>query len=412
MKKIKPDLDQKIFKRKSKTPKSQKDNTANNIADNSNSFKSLDSEDYEKIIYNWNKTDKEYPENKTVHELFEEQVLKTPDNIAVVYEDRQLTYQELNQRANQLANYIRTINQINPDDLVALCLDRSEHMLIAILGVLKVDAAYVPMDPSYPDERIAYILGDTQAKIVLTNEVYSDRLMSITKGEDLRNSIIAIDNNEILSKIKQQSHTNLITNIISTNLAYVIYTSGTTGKPKGVMVEHKSVVSLKHCLTGQYQINDRDVILQFSNYVFDASIEQIVLSLLNGCRLILTPKNLWFNKEVFLNYLIINKVTHINATPGILEQFELNNLSSLKRIISGGAVLDSNCYKKISFNNEIQVINEYGPTETTVTSIVNIIKNDIFVIGSPIGNTRCYVLDTSLTALPVGAIGELYIGGV
>ncbi|OYX94161.1 MAG: hypothetical protein B7Y76_10960, partial [Sphingobacteriia bacterium 35-40-5] len=212
----------------------------------------LKAEQYQQIIYDWNATDKEYPSDKTIHQLFEEQVVKTPDNIAIVYEDTKLTYRELNERSNQLANYLRKEYDVQPDDLIALCLDRSEYMLIAILAVLKAGGAYVPMDPGYPEERLKYILEDTQAKVILANEIYQKQLIELSKSSEslviaLKVSVVAIDSDAIKAALNEQvlsdpiSLSNLLIHVTSKNLAYIIYTSGTTGNPKGVMVEHKGV---------------------------------------------------------------------------------------------------------------------------------------------------------------------------
>jgi non-ribosomal peptide synthetase component F len=261
----------------------------------------LNQSSYQTMVYDWNKTEKAYPDTKTIHELFEEQVAKTPDNIAVVYEDTKLTYQELNQKANQLAHYLRANYTIQGDDLVALCLDRSEYMLIAILGTLKAGGAYVPMDPSYPDERIGYILEDTKAKVVITNELYAERLCSIkdtwnidksandvanakSMNDQVAKGILAIDSQAIQNKLSQASLANPEINISSQHLAYVIYTSGTTGKPKGVMVEHNGVVCFSVCRS-YIQIDQNTTILGYSNYVFDGSIFDMFSTILNGGKL-------------------------------------------------------------------------------------------------------------------------------
>ena len=212
----------------------------------------LSAEKYHQIIYSWNQTDKDYPSDKTIQQLFEEQVEKSPDSIAVIYEEVKLTYRELNERGNRLANYLRQIHEVKPDTLIALCLDRSEHMLIAILGVLKAGGAYVPMDPSYPDERIKYILEDTRASIVLTNEIHQHRLEEISRINSINSrdielnkqvEILAIDSAVLTEELSLQLTTNPYTETGSSNLAYVIYTSGTTGNPKGVLqVEHKGNV--------------------------------------------------------------------------------------------------------------------------------------------------------------------------
>ena len=230
----------------------------NNELINCKTYCVLDTETYNQIVYQFNNTEKSYPQNKTIHQLFEEQVAKTPNNIAVVYEDTELTYKDLNERVNQLANYLKSTYHIKGDDLVALCLDRSEYILIAILGVLKAGGAYVPMDPAYPDDRISFILNDTKAKVLITTSQCEQRVAifnySSVEGsldsslphscvrEDDKMDILIIDNDEFSQILKKCPKTNPTLNINSSNLAYVIYTSGTTGKPKGVMIEHSSVI--------------------------------------------------------------------------------------------------------------------------------------------------------------------------
>jgi non-ribosomal peptide synthetase component F len=175
----------------------------------------------------------DYPEDKLINELFEETVQKYSDNIAVVYEDIELTYKELNEKANQLSNYLRNNFNIKPDDIIALCLDKSELMIITILAVWKTGAAYVPMDPNFPDKRIEYILNDTKSKIIITNEIYLSRFVS--------SIILVVDKNEFKNKINNYSFINIKNQSKSNNLAYIIYTSGTTGQPKGVMIETKNL---------------------------------------------------------------------------------------------------------------------------------------------------------------------------
>ncbi|MBL8677185.1 MAG: AMP-binding protein, partial [Alphaproteobacteria bacterium] len=215
---------------------------------------------HHQIIYKWNETEKAFPEDKTLQKLFEEQAEQTPNNIAVVHNKIYLTYKELNERANQLANYVKILYELKPDTLIVICLDKSEFMLIAILGVLKAGGAYVPVDPTDPDERLHYILKDTSTKIILTNTKYKRRFERIlSKGNNLKNrevdegvgkekqqlaTILELDESELQEILLMQSKNNPETTVSSDLLAYVIYTSGTTGIPKGAMIEHKSTISL------------------------------------------------------------------------------------------------------------------------------------------------------------------------
>ncbi|MDA0939097.1 MAG: amino acid adenylation domain-containing protein, partial [Proteobacteria bacterium] len=311
---------------------------------------------------------------------------------------------ELNERANQLGHYLKELG-VEPDTLIAMSVGRSLEMIIGLLGILKAGGAYVPMDPSYPAEYLQFILDDTQAAIILTDKNTNDKIPPTFAR------VISLD--EEWDFINKYSSSNLISCVSPHHLAYVIYTSGTTGKPKGVMIGHKGIVSLKYDLTARYELGKRsnnESILQFANYVFDASVEQIVLSLLNGHVLVLIPNQIWLNKNEFYHYLNKNNVTHIHATPTFLDQYDFTKVLSLKRLIFGGEQLNENCCNKVALGRSM--INEYGPTETSITSIVNIIQGSDIAIGSPISNTRCYVLDANLTPLPVEAIGELYIGGI
>ena len=364
--------------------------------------------DYQKTIYLWNATESEYPRKGTIQELFEEQVEKTPDAVALIYEEICLSYRELNNRANRLTNYLREHYSIKADDLICLCLERSEHMLIAILAVLKAGGAYVPIDPSYPKERIEYILKDTATKVVITNEIYQDTFREIP-------GVVLIDNTFFQAQLLQQSEENYKTVTTSRHLAYVIYTSGTTGNPKGVMIEHQGVVNLKYCLTKQYalgQPDNQEVIVGFANYVFDTSVEQIILSLLNGYILLLIPDKLWLDKDIFCSYLNKNNATHLEASPTFIQQYDFSKILTLKRLVCGGEALTKECLLKINLSNRVEIINSYGPSEVSITSIVNINQENHLPIGKPISNTQVYVLNTDLIPIPVGAVGELYIGGI
>ncbi|CAF4138703.1 unnamed protein product [Rotaria magnacalcarata] len=365
------------------------------------------------MIEEWNDTATDFPElntTTTLHELFEEQVEKSSDKIAVVYENVQLTYRELNESANQLARYLRSICYIHPDDLIALLLDKSELMIISILSVWKSGAAYIPIDPSYPDERIQFILQDTKAKVIITNKKYLTRLESY--------SMIKIDVDSIRSIINGHNKTNMSPMCSCTNLAYIIYTSGTTGKPKSVLVEHKSVISFRNDVIRRYFSTDHNenspqAILFFSSYVFDMSIEQIALSILNSNKLIILSNGFTID-EHFYDYLNENQVTYFSLTPSQLQQVDLRNLEHLKSLLVIGEPLTEIAFKNIRKQYSGKLINAYGITETTVYNTVSIYENDMKYknsIGSPLSNTKGFVLNKNLNMLPVHAIGELYLTG-
>ena len=371
------------------------------------SYDILSPEQYQKIVYEFNQTKVAYPCDKTIHQLFEEQVLKTPNNIAVVYENTKLTYQELNQKANQLAHYLQQNYCIQPDDLVALCLDRSEQMLIAIFGVLKAGGAYVPIDPNYPDERIGHILSDTNTKVVLINHTHINKLQRITKQKNNMVDILPIDNATFQNKLGDYKNSNSIISIISNNLMYVIYTSGTTGNPKGVMIEHRSAINYITYLIKITKLNQYSKGSSYASFGFDASVADIYPILLSGGILYIISEQEKLNLSKINNFFHKNNINYAFLPTKIAELFfELEN-SSLTSLLIGGEKI--NKFVKRSY----QVINAYGPTETTVqpTSFIIDQQYDNIPIGKPINNVTCYVLDKNLNILPIGAVGELHIGG-
>lgn len=387
----------------------------------------INGEDYNKIVYKWNETDKKCPNDKTLQELFEEQVQRTPDNVAVLYEDIQLTYQELNHQANQLAHYLRNSYQIQGDDLIALCLDRSEQMLVVMLAVLKAGAAYVPIDPAYPDERIKYMLDDTKTKIILTNKIYSERLTRIALNfNGLQADVLIIDENEF-KKIRNnclKTNLKIITN--SKNLAYVIYTSGTTGKPKGVMIEHKAIITRLTYFAITSNIKKDFNILAKTSYSFDASCRELYLALLSGAKLILlndvarqTPSQLLESIKYYKINLVLFVPSQLRLFTKFLYEENISNsaLKSLEFIYLSGEPFKIEDIKMI-INDlpELTIRNQFGATEGCMIQFEHSIKNmallDKTSIGKPIHNIKAYVLGDNLTLLPIGAIGELYIGGV
>ncbi|MEI8055437.1 MAG: amino acid adenylation domain-containing protein [bacterium] len=385
------------------------------------SYNILNSEQYQKVIYDFNKTEKDYPKDKTIHQLFEEQALKTPDNIAVACEGTKLTYQGLNQKANQLANYLIKNYHIKPDDLIVLCLDRSEQIVIAMLGILKSGAAYVSIDPNYPDERIKYILSDTNTKIILTSVAagFSLRCQENNKSP----AVLVIDNKKTQATLVKQESSNPVTQTKRGDLAYVIYTSGTTGNPKGVMIEHKGVVSLVKNVN-YIEIDTSDSFIQLSDQGFDAATFEIWAPLLNGCKLII-PANktdLFGDIKLFRETLIKNKITVLWLTKTLFDQLFIFNetvFESIRCLLIGGEALNKQLISRLINSNHApkNVVNGYGPTENTTFSCAlkitkeNLIGINTVSIGAPLTNRMAYVLDKNLNPLPIGAIGELYVAG-
>ncbi|WP_341758826.1 non-ribosomal peptide synthetase/type I polyketide synthase [Candidatus Tisiphia endosymbiont of Ptychoptera albimana] len=369
----------------------------------------LNKEEYERIVYGWNDTGKEYPCDKTIHRLFEEQVEKSPDSIALVYEDIHLSYREVNERANKLAHYIRSREEIEPDTLIALCLDRSEHMLISILAVLKAGGAYVPMDPGYPDSRIEYIVNDTRAKVLLTNSVYQERLDGIDKGANT--NVIAVDSAEVQEALVTASIFSPVTRTESTNLAYVIYTSGTTGNPKGVMIGHRGVVNTIASLNDVYDLKKGNKITAFTSYIFDVSVSEFFTALFRCGEIHLLNDAIRSDSYLISSYVRKNNINYVYLPPILLSNLPKVKYKALCGIIYAGEPCDINTGEY--WSNHYKLYNYYGPTEVTIYASGKKIKNgDTNLIGKPISNTNVYILDNNLTPLPIGAIGELYVGGV
>lgn len=379
----------------------------------------LDIDEYNKIIYNWNQTDKSYPQDKTVYQLFEEQTKQNPGNVALVFEDQELTYKELNDRSNQLARYIReqykqvTNKELKPDTLIPLCLERSLDMVIGILGVMKAGGAYVPMDPEYPAKRFKYILTDTQAKLVITQSYLEDKLTKITNGLEKNINLVSINpviNSQIPNQViyDKEDKTNLNPLSKATDLVYVIYTSGTTGMPKGVMIEHGSLVNYlsNSILEFDNEISNVDL---STNLAFDLTITCLFSSLIIGKKIFIYSGE---NKNIdkYINHLEKNKIDFIKATTSYLSVLSFKNIY-IKKAFVGGEKLESDTLRKIK-KVVGRVIDEYGPTEVTVGS--HKAEKEVEIsngIGASYSNYKSYVLDDSMYPVTVGVVGELYIGG-
>lgn len=342
------------------------------------------------------------PTRQTIVDLFSKQVSATPEHIALEFEDNQISYRELDERSNQLANYL--IDQgVKKNSLVAICINRSFDMLIGILGIIKSGAAYVPIDPSYPTDRIQYILEDSKSNFIITD---------LKSSNHLKGKLILLD--EDIELIKKASNSKPEVFIEPNDLLYIIYTSGSTGKPKGVMIAHQSLANYVTAQTEYFGINDREKVLQFSNYCFDASIEQIFLALLNGSCLVLLREDLMTNASNFSDYIIEHQVSHLHATPGFLENLNPGPAyPHLKRIISAGESCKKELVKR--WLGKVDFYNKYGPTECTISvleykcSAETIDHLKVIPIGKAIKNSTVYILDEKLRP---AKSGELYVGGI
>ncbi|XOF35365.1 MAG: amino acid adenylation domain-containing protein [Candidatus Electrothrix sp. YB6] len=363
----------------------------------------LTAEEQHQVLVAWNSTEIEYPQDKCIHQLFEEQAEKTPDAVALVFQEQELTYQELNRRANQLAHYLQQLS-VEPDTPVGISIERSLEMVIGILGILKAGGAYVPIDPAYPEGRIAYMLENSQVPVLLTQKHLQAAL------PEYQGQVLCLDTD--WDSIAAESGENSSGKVQPGDLAYIMYTSGSTGRPKGVLVPHQGL-----CNLAQYQIRLFDVrptsrYLQFASLSFDPSISDIITSLCAGARLCLIPpesSRLGAElKELLLQY----KITHIDIVPPALATISGEVLPDLRAVIVGGDVCTQELVREWSQGRKI--FNTYGPTEATViaTAIAYADTDQKPTIGRPISNTQVYILDRFLQPVPIGVAGELYIGGV
>ncbi|MDZ8030713.1 non-ribosomal peptide synthetase [Nostoc sp. DedSLP04] len=373
-----------------------------NSTESSQQDLSLPKIEVDQLLLEWQENPAVYVNDICIHQLFEYQVEKTPQQIAVIFEDKQVSYQELNQRANQLAHYLQTLN-VKPEVLVGICLERSLEMIVGLLAILKAGGAYVPLDPAYPSERLALMLEDSQLSILLTQQ----NLLS--KLPEHQAHIVCLDSDKEV--IIQQSQENLTCLATDKNLSYVIYTSGSTGKPKGVAIEHHSTVALLHWAREVFTTEDLAGVLAATSICFDLSVFEIFVPLSCGGKVILAENALYLP-----NLLAAQEVTLINTVPSaIAELLRIQGIPTSVRIVNlAGEPLQNRLVQQIYTLDNIQkVFNLYGPTEdTTYSTFALVNKGDSSVtIGRPITNTYCLLLDEQMQIVPTGVSGELYIGG-
>jgi amino acid adenylation domain-containing protein len=368
------------------------------------------------LLVEWNDTKAEYPIDKCIHELFEATVERTPDAVAVVFEDQQLTYRELNVKANQLAHYLRSLG-VKTEEIVGICVERSLEMAIAILGVLKAGGAYVPLDPAYPPQRLAYMFSDASVSVMVTQNNL------LTKLSEYQEKLICLDTD--WEKISGESQENPVIGVQANNLAYVIYTSGSTGKPKGVMIEHQSLVNLAAATTVKYKMGAGDRILQFASISFDVAAEEIYSCFICGGTLVLRTDEILASVSMFMENCRNRQITVLDLPTAywhlIVSELANGNLTlpeSLRLVIIGGesALPEKVAIWQKQVGNYPQLINAYGPTEATVNATCcNLSTTEVngqeVPIGYPISNVQVYLLDQYLQLVPVGVPGEIYIGG-
>jgi amino acid adenylation domain-containing protein len=369
----------------------------------------LTAEEKQQLLVEWNQTVTDYPKDKCIHQLFEEQTAKTPDAVALVWREEQFTYRQLNEKANRLARYLQELG-VKPDVLVGIYLERSLETIVAIIAILKAGGAYLPLDSTYPSERLAVILTDAQVSILLSQV---SLLETIPRQQT---TVVCLDRDYQI--IESMSGENLPCQTNSDNLAYVMYTSGSTGIPKGVCIPHRGVVRLVKN-TNYASFSADEVFLQLAPVAFDAATLEIFAALLHGAKLVVYPDNQPSLTELG-RIIRQQRITTLWLTAGLFHLMVdeyLDDLKSLRQLLAGGDVLSVPHVRKVLDNLEnCQLINGYGPTEnTTFSCCYPVAKTDSLVnsipIGRPISNTQVYILDRLLQLVPIGVWGELYVGG-
>ena len=365
-------------------------------------------------IYGWNSTTAGYPREKTIHQLIEERVCSQPNEIALKYGDHQLTFAELNARANQLAHWLRK-QGVGPDTMVAVCLERTLEMVVAALAVLKSGGGYLPLDPLYPEERMRFIMEDAQVVHLITQETLATRLSGRVRF------ITLVDKDQ--PEIAAQATANVVPSSRPANLAYCIYTSGSTGKPNGVLIEHSQVVRLIKNDRFYFDFRSSDVWTLFHSYCFDFSVWEMFCSLSYGATLVIVPREIARDSRLFLELLQRERVTVLNQTPASFynlaaqaQQHPALDLA-LRYVIFGGEALQPAYLKQWKeICPDSKLINMYGITETTVhvtfREVTPLdIEENTSNIGVPIPTTTTYILDAQMELAPVGVKGEIYVGG-
>jgi amino acid adenylation domain-containing protein len=381
---------------------------------NSNSYlenlPGLTKQEKHQILVEWNNTTVDYPQHLCIHELFAAEVEKTPDNIAVVFDGQKLTYQQLNYQANKVAHYLQSLG-VGTEVLVGISVERSLEMIVGLLGILKAGAAYLPLDPTYPKERISFMLADSQVQVLLTQQKFVQGF-----AESGAKTVCLDQDWELIDRQNQENPTS---NVTSENLAYVIYTSGSTGTPKGVPVPHRAVNRLV-CNTNYVQFTTTDRTAQASNTSFDAATFEIWGSLLHGATLVGVPQNVLLSPLDFASYISEQKINILFLTTALFNQ--LANIvpqafKDLRYLLFGGEAVDPKTVKAVLTNGAPQnLLHVYGPTESTTYScfypVEDVPEGAITLpIGRPISNTQIYILNEQLQPVSVGTPGEIYIGG-
>jgi amino acid adenylation domain-containing protein len=369
-------------------------------------------EEKRKILTEWNNTKADFPEGKCINQMFEEQVDKTPDAVAVIFDGTQLTYSELNEKANRLAGYLRKAG-VGPGVPVGICMERSLEMVVGIYGIVKAGGAYLPIDPEYPKGRREFMINDAQVRILLTQE----KIVGELPENDAE--LLCLDTH--WERLTGESVENTSPNLCPEDPVYIIYTSGSTGKPKGVVNIHKGLVNRLNWMQKVYSLGAHDRVMQKTPFSFDVSVWEFFWPLLNGACLVVAKPGGHRDSDYLISLINEMKITTIHFVPSmlrlLLENDRAGTCRSLRRVICSGEALPYSLQEKFfAALEQTELHNLYGPTEASIdVTSWECRKNygrRIVPIGRPIDNTSIYILDSNLEPLPVGIPGEIHIGGI
>jgi amino acid adenylation domain-containing protein len=371
----------------------------------------LSAADKQQILVDWNATEAVYPKHRFIHQLFEAQVEKTPDAVALMFEEQALSYAELNAKANQLAHYLRS-KGVGPDVLVGICVERSLEMVIGLMGILKAGGAYVPLDPGYPQDRLDFMLHDVNAPIVLTQETCREKIAAFTA------TVLCLDSE--WDKVSKACDANPDVPLKPENLAYCIYTSGSTGQPKGAGVPHQGILNRLQWMQQQYGLDHTDKVLQKTPYSFDVSVWEFFWPLMTGAQLVVARPEQHKDSLALIDTINDQHVTTIHFVPSMLQVFidtpGVENCTSLKRVICSGEALPADLVQRFLQKLPAELHNLYGPTEASVDvsywACLPGCAETAIPIGRPIANIALYILDRQLNPVLPGTPGELHIGGI
>ncbi|HEY9608353.1 amino acid adenylation domain-containing protein [Allocoleopsis sp.] len=369
------------------------------------------------LLVEWNNTTVKYPQYHCIHQLIEQQVQRTPEAIAVVWENQKLTYQELNTKANQIAHYLRSLG-VQPEVRVGICVERCLEMIVGILAIIKAGGAYLPLDPAYPPERLEFMLSDAQVPVILTKSTLVETL------PHHQAQVICLDTDE--SIFAQQSSENPNHQTQPHNLAYIIYTSGSTGKPKGTMIEHRSLINAYLAWEDSYHLSSRTSShLQMASFSFDVFSGDFVRSLCSGGKLVICPRDFLLDPKQLYTLMQQQKIDCAEFVPAVLRNLiqylepTNQNLGFMKLLVVGSDSWYLSEYQHIRSlcGDKTRLINSYGVSEATIdttyfeTEIVDLSFDRLTPIGRPFANNKVYLLDDNMQPVPIGVPGELYIGG-